>query len=230
MKKQINKGLRGVSAGSTAISTVGKEGQGLSYRGYNIDDLAQQATFEEVAYLLLYEQLPSRHELEDYKARLFKLRQLPDPMIQILERIPSTAHPMDVMRTACSMLGCILPEEGFAEQNETADRLLAVLPVCMCYWYRFSHYGERIDLDVDSNSIAGIILYMLTGDKPLKLHQQCMDASLILYAEHEFNASTFACRVCAATLSDMYSAVVAGIGTLKGPLHGGANEATHFDA
>ena len=225
MEKEINKGLRGTVAGTTSICTVGESGQELNYRGYNIDDLAQFASFEEVAYLLLYEKLPTCDELEIYKKRLREFRNLPDRVLKTLEYIPAHTHPMDVMRTACSMLGCIEHEADFTKQDETADRILASMPACMLYWYCYSHQGRRISLKSDEDSIAGYILHLLCGEKPHNLNKRCMDVSLILYAEHEFNASTFACRVCAATLSDMYSAVSAGIGTLKGPLHGGANEA-----
>jgi len=225
MEKEINKGLRGVVAGTTRICTVGQSGQELHYRGYNIDDLAQHATFEEVAYLLLYGELPSIQELEEYKKRLIDFRKLPKTVLQTLEKIPANTHPMDVMRTACSLLGCFELELDFSKQDTTAERILSAMPACMLYWYCFSHQGTRISLQSEESSIAGYILHLLNGKEAHTLHKQCMDASLILYAEHEFNASTFACRVCAATLSDMYSAVAAGIGTLKGPLHGGANEA-----
>ena len=224
MEITISKGLRGVVAGSTAISTVGQSGQSLNYRGYNIDDLAQYASFEEVAYLLLYEKLPTIHELEKYKNRIRQFRKLPDSLLEILEHLPANTPPMDVMRTSCSALGCIEPETDFTKQDEVADRLLATMPACMLYWYCFSHQGNRINLQTEDVSTAGYILHLINNEQPNELHERCMDISLILYAEHEFNASTFACRVCAATLSDMNSAVCAGIGTLKGPLHGGANE------
>ena len=223
--KATGAGLRGQSAGQTAIATVGQEGHGLTYRGYQIETLAENATFEEVAYLLLYGKLPNRSELDGYKSRLSRLRGLPQPLKDVLERIPASAHPMDVMRTGCSMLGTLEPEREFSEQHEIADRLLAVFPSIMCYWYRFANGGKRIETETDDDSVAGHLLHMLHDKPPSDLHRRAMDASLILYAEHEFNASTFACRVCAATLSDFYSAVTAGIGTLRGPLHGGANEA-----
>ena len=225
MEEAINKGLRGIAAGSTAVCTVGESGQELNYRGYNIDDLSQYATFEEVAHLLLYEKLPSQIELETYKKRLREFRTIPEAVLKTLESIPARTHPMDVMRTACSMLGSIDAEMDFSKQDDAADHILAAMPVCMLYWYFYSHHGTRISLKSREDTIAGYILHLLNGDLPDELHKRCMDVSLILYAEHEFNASTFACRVCAATLSDMYSAVCAGIGTLKGPLHGGANEA-----
>ena len=225
MEKKINKGLRGIAAGTTAVSTVGESGRELNYRGYNIDDLAQHASFEEVAYLLQYENLPTAHELDSYKKRIGQLRNLPAGLIEILERLPASTPPMDVLRTSCSALGCYEPEIDFGKQDEVAERLLAAMPSCMLYWYCYSHQGKRINLECNDMSTAGYILHLINNENPNELQERCMDISLILYAEHEFNASTFACRVCAATLSDMYSAVCAGIGTLKGPLHGGANEA-----
>lgn len=223
--KKTNAGLRGQTAGQTAIATVGQEGHGLAYRGYEIQQLAEHAQFEEVAYLLLYGKLPTASELKAYKVRLKNLRGLPVALKEVLELIPAGANPMDVMRTGCSMLGTLEPETDFAQQQDIADRLLAVFPSIMCYWHRFVTDGTRIEVETDDESIAGHLLHMLQGRQPSALHERCMGASLILYAEHEFNASTFACRVCAATLSDIYSAVTAGIGTLRGPLHGGANEA-----
>ncbi len=223
--KATGAGLRGQSAGQTAIATVGKAGSGLTYRGYPIETLAEHARFEEVAYLLLYDKLPTAAELEAYRARLKGRRGLPQALKDVLERIPHGTHPMDVMRTSCSMLGTLEPEQAFEQQHDVADRLLAVFPSIMCYWHRFVKDGARIDTETDDDSIAGHLLHMLHGKPPSELHERGMDVSLILYAEHEFNASTFACRVCAATLSDFYSAVTAGIGTLRGPLHGGANEA-----
>ncbi len=224
-EKKTGAGLRGQTAGQTAIATVGQEGHGLTYRGYEIQQLAEHAQFEEVAYLLLYGKLPTASELKAYKVRLKNLRGLPVALKEVLERIPAGPHPMDVMRTGCSMLGTLEPETDFAQQQDIADRLLAVFPSIMCYWHRFVTDGTRIEVETDDESIAGHLLHMLQGRQPSALHERCMGASLILYAEHEFNASTFACRVCAATLSDIYSAVTAGIGTLRGPLHGGANEA-----
>jgi 2-methylcitrate synthase len=223
--KATGAGLRGQTAGQTAIATVGKEGHGLTYRGYEIQQLAEQAQFEEVAYLLLYGKAPNSSELAAYKKKLEQLRGLPQALKDVLERIPRDAHPMDMMRTGCSMLGTLEPEREFSQQHEVADRLLAVFPSIMCYWHRFVTGDARIDTETDDDSIAGHMLHMLHGKAPSDLHRRAMDASLILYAEHEFNASTFACRVCAGTLSDFYSAVTAGIGTLRGPLHGGANEA-----
>jgi 2-methylcitrate synthase len=219
-------GLRGQSAGSTAISTVGKQGVGLTYRGYHIEELTQNASFEEVAYLMLEGALPNRHELADFKQRLRRLRSLPTALKEVLERIPKDAHPMDVLRTGTSMLGLLEPERDFKQQDAIAERLLAGLPSILCYWYRFTHDGgKRIEVDSDEETQAGHLLTMLQGGKQSAEYQRCMDVSLILYAEHEFNASTFAARVCAATLSDFYSCVTGAIGTLRGTLHGGANEA-----
>jgi 2-methylcitrate synthase len=218
-------GLRGISAGKTAIATVGHVGEGLSYRGYDIMDLADRAAFEEVVYLLLYGKLPTRAELDAYIATLKKKRGLPQALKDVLERIPAQAHPMDVMRTGCSMLGALEPERDFSRQHDIADRLLAVFPSILLYWHHYAHNGTRIDTETDDDSIAGHFLHLLHGKKPPELNRRGMDASLILYAEHEFNASTFTARVCAATLSDFYSAVTGAIGSLRGPLHGGANEA-----
>lgn len=224
-KKLSGAGLRGQSAGETALCTVGKEGAGLTYRGYSIDELAADSTFEEIAWLLLYGELPTKEQLTAYKARLKGLRGLPDELKTVLELIPGDAHPMDVMRTGCSMLGNLEPEKSFDDQLPVADRLVAALPSIICYWYRYSHDGKRIDTESDEESTAGHFLGMLLGKEPSQTHRQVMDCSLILYAEHEFNASTFTARVCAATLSDMYSCITGAIGSLRGPLHGGANEA-----
>jgi 2-methylcitrate synthase len=218
-------GLRGIKAGTTAICTVGQQGDGLHYRGYSVEDLAQNASFEEVAYLLLYGALPDSGQLRNYKAKLKSMRELPQALRDVLERIPANTHPMDVLRTGCSMLGNLEPEEDFSMQDAAADRLLAALPSIMGYWYRFTRFNERIDTATDDDTIAGHLLRSINGREPPAEHVECIDTSLILYAEHEFNASTFACRVCAGTLSDMHSAITAGIGTLRGPLHGGANEA-----
>ena len=218
-------GLRGQSAGATSICTVGKEGVGLTYRGYTIEDLAREATFEEVAFLLLYDALPDRAELDAYKAKLRGLRGLPAKLKEVLERIPADAHPMDVLRTGVSMLGTLEPEHTFARQDAIADRLLACLPSMLLYWHRFGRDGTRIETETDDDSLAGHFLHLLHGKPPGDEHRRCLDVSLILYAEHEFNASTFTARVCAATLSDIYSCVTGAIGTLRGPLHGGANEA-----
>ncbi|MER0345850.1 bifunctional 2-methylcitrate synthase/citrate synthase [Vibrio vulnificus] len=219
-------GLRGQSAGSTALCTVGKTGTGLTYRGYDITDLANHAQFEEVAHLLLRGHLPTQQELDAYKTRLIGLRGLPAELKQALELLPASAHPMDVMRTGCSVLGNLEQETDFSQQLDATERMLALFPAIICYWYRFSHDGVRIDTqDQSQDCIGGYFLKMLTGKEPSELHKQVMHCSLILYAEHEFNASTFAARVCASTLSDIHSCVTAAIGTLRGPLHGGANEA-----
>ncbi|MCY4129131.1 MAG: 2-methylcitrate synthase [Gammaproteobacteria bacterium] len=224
-KKLGGAGLRGQSAGETALCTVGKTGTGLTYRGYDISDLADSTTFEEVAYLILYGELPNETQLTQYRAKLTSLRGLPDELVATLEKIPQTAHPMDVMRTGCSMLGNLEPEGDFENQQEVADRLLAVFPSIINYWYRYSHDGVRIDVETDTDSIAGHFLATLLGNDVDPMFQRVMDVSLILYAEHEFNASTFTARVCASTLSDMHSCVTGAIGSLRGPLHGGANEA-----
>lgn len=224
-KKLGGAGLRGQSAGDTALCTVGKEGSGLTYRGYGIDDLAANATFEEVAYMLLYGELPTQKQLDDYTARVTGMRDLPAELKTVLELIPKDTHPMDVMRTGASMLGNLEPETTFDDQQDAADRLLAALPGIICYWYRYSHDGVKIDINTGEATIGGHFLKMLTGNAPSQMHSDVMNCSLILYAEHEFNASTFTARVCAATLSDMYSCVTGAIGSLRGPLHGGANEA-----
>ena len=219
------RGLAGVAVGETAICTVGKEGVGLTYRGYSIDDLAEQSSFEEVAYLLLHGHLPTAPELSAYAARLKTLRGLPDALKAALELLPESAHPMDVLRTGCSVLGCLEPEDDFSQQHSIADRLLAAFPSMLGYWHRFATERVRIDTETDDASIAGHLLHLLGDASPSDLHLRCMDVSLILYAEHEFNASTFEARVCASTLGDFYSAITGAIGTLRGPLHGGANEA-----
>ena len=218
-------GLAGVTAGKTELCTVGKEGAGLTYRGYDIYDLADNASFEEVAYLLLHGKLPTRAELDDYVAKIKSKRGLPDALKTVLEMIPADAHPMDVLRTGVSFLGNIEPEGDFSNELETADRLLACLPSMMIYWHRFHADGVRIDTETGDDSISGHFLHMLHDKAPSDLHQKCLDTTLILYAEHEFNASTFAGRVITGTLSDMHSAVSGAIGALRGPLHGGANEA-----
>ncbi|MDX2424877.1 MAG: 2-methylcitrate synthase [Cycloclasticus sp.] len=225
VKKVGGAGLRGQSAGETALCTVGKSGSGLTYRGYDMSDLADNAKFEEVAYLLAYGKLPNQAELEGYIAKLKTLRGLPEALKTVLENIPADAHPMDVIRTGCSMLGNLEEEKDFSEQLDKIDRMIAVFPSIICYWYRFSHDGVRIETETDDESVGAHFLHMLRDEKPNELHEQVMNVSLILYAEHEFNASTFAGRVCASTLSDIHSCVTAAIGTLRGPLHGGANEA-----
>ena len=224
-KQLSGAGLRGQVAGKTALSTVGKSGSGLTYRGYDVKDLAETCQFEEVAYLILKGKLPTSAELAAYKAKLKKLRGLPQALKEVLECIPKDAHPMDVMRTGCSMLGNLETETDFSQQQDATDRMLAVFPSIICYWYRFSHDGERIDENTDDDSIGAHFLHMLRGEKPNQLHERVMHVSLILYAEHEFNASTFTARVCASTLSDLHSCITGAIGSLRGPLHGGANEA-----
>jgi 2-methylcitrate synthase len=218
-------GLAGVVAGSTALCTVGKEGAGLTYRGYDIYDLADNATFEEVAYLLLYGKLPTQKELGAYIARLKTLRGLPDGVKKVLEMIPASSHPMDVLRTGVSVLGNLEEEGDFANQQHVADRLLACLPSMLLYWHRYHADGKRINVETDDDSIAGHFLHMLHDKAPSKMHANCLQTTLILYAEHEFNASTFTARVITGTLSDFHSAVTGAIGALRGPLHGGANEA-----
>lgn len=218
-------GLAGVTAGETSIATVGKEGAGLMYRGYDIYDLAEHATFEEVAFLLLHGSLPNRAQLTAFKKRLMENRKLPKPLRDVLEKIPADTHPMDVMRTGCSFLGNIEPEGNPKNQVKIAERLLAAFPGILLYWYRFHTDAKRINTASKDDSIAGHFLRMLHGKKPSDTHKRAMDVSLILYAEHEFNASTFTARVITATLSDFHSAVTGAIGALRGPLHGGANEA-----
>ena len=218
-------GLRGQVAGQTSLCTVGKTGSGLTYRGYDISILAEKAKFEEVAYLLLHGELPNQEQLNNFLSKIISLRNLPQELKDTLENIPASAHPMDVLRTGCSMLGNLEPETSFDQQVHIAVRILSVLPSIICYWYCFSHLGKRISTSVDNPSIGGHFLEMLLGEKPNQLASQVMNVSLILYAEHEFNASTFTARVCASTLSDMHSCVTGAIGSLRGNLHGGANEA-----
>ena len=219
--------LSGVPAGNTALCTVGRTGNDLHYRGYDILDFADQAEFEEVAYLLVHGKLPNAAELSAYKAKLKALRAIPAAVQDILECIPANTHPMDVLRTACSALGSVLPEREdhkLSEARDIADRLMACFGSMLMYWYHFSHSGRRIEVETDDDSIGGHILHLLHGRAASPLWVRAMHTSLILYAEHEFNASTFAARVIAGTGSDMYSAVTGGIGALKGPKHGGANE------
>lgn len=218
-------GLRGQVAGKTALSTVGKEGAGLTYRGYDVRELAVHASFEEVAYLLLFGELPNRAQLKDFETNLQHQRELPFALKTILENLSASSHPMDVLRTGISALGTMEPELNFSHQEETAIRILAILPSILCYWYQFSHFGKRISCQSEEPSYAGHFLAMMLDQKPSKLHTKVMNSSLILYAEHEFNASTFTARVCASTLSDLYSCITGAIGSLRGPLHGGANEA-----
>jgi 2-methylcitrate synthase len=219
--------LSGVPAGNTALCTVGRAGNDLHYRGYDILDIAETCEFEELAHLLVHGTLPNVAELKAYKARLKAWRGLPADLRAVLERIPAGAHPMDVMRTGVSMLGCSLPEKddhNTPGARDIADRLMASLGSMLLYWYHFSQNGRRIDVETDDDTIAGHFLHLLHGEKPSASWERAMQTSLNLYAEHEYNASTFACRVVAGTGSDMYSAITAGIGALRGPKHGGANE------
>jgi 2-methylcitrate synthase len=219
--------LSGVPAGNTALCTVGRTGNDLHYRGYDILDFADQAEFEEVAYLLVHEKLPTRKELEAYKAKLRSLRSLPKELKAVLEQLPRTAHPMDVLRTGCSVLGTLEPEKEshpVEGARDIADRLMASFGSMLLYWHHFSHNGKRIEVETDDDSIGGHYLRLLHGKAPGQEWVRAMHTSLILYAEHEFNASTFTCRVVTGTGSDMYSAITAGIGALRGPKHGGANE------
>ncbi len=218
-------GLAGVTAGETYICTVGKEGAGLTYRGYDIFDLANNACFEEVAHLLLHGTLPTQAELDSYVAKIKTQRGLPAALRTVLEMVPGDAHPMDVLRTGVSFLGNIEPEGEFSNQTDVADRLLACLPSMLLYWHRFHADGVRIETETDDDSVSGHLLHMLHDKAPKELHRKSLDTTLILYAEHEFNASTFTGRVITGTLSDMHSAVSGAIGALRGPLHGGANEA-----
>src|SRR4051794_21943547 len=220
-------GLSGVTAGNTALCTVGRTGNDLHYRGYDILDVAETCEFEEIAYLLVHGSLPTRGELIAYKAKLRALRGLPASLRQALEALPPASHPMDVMRTAVSALGCTLPDKE--DQNvpgarDIIDRLMASLGSMLLYWFHYAHNGKRIDVETDDDSIGGHFLHLLHGKAPSPEFTRAMHTSLILYAEHEFNASTFTCRVVAGTGADMYSALTAGIGALRGPKHGGANE------
>jgi len=219
--------LSGITAGNTALCTVGRTGNDLHYRGYDILDFADEAQFEEVAYLLVHEKLPTRDELEKYKRKLQGLRGLPEPLKRALEQLPKSAHPMDVMRTGCSVLGTLEPEDEKhpAEgARNIADRLMACFGSILLYWYHYTNTGKRIETVTDDDSIGGHYLHLLHGKKPQDSWVRAMHTSLILYAEHEYNASTFTCRVIDGTGSDMYSAITGGIGALRGPKHGGANE------
>jgi 2-methylcitrate synthase len=220
--------LSGVIAGNTALCTVGRSGNDLHYRGYDILDIATACEFEEIAYLLVHERLPSRAELSAYKTKLAALRGLPRAVKAALETLPAAAHPMDVMRTGVSALGCALPERDDHNPSgarDIADRLMACLGSILLYWYHFSHNGRRIEVETDDDSIGGHFLHLLHGRRPSPLWVRAMHTSLNLYAEHEFNASTFTARVIAGTGSDFYSAIAGAIGALRGPKHGGANEA-----
>jgi 2-methylcitrate synthase len=224
MVEESAKGLAGVIAGATAISTVGKKGMGLHYRGYSVHDLAAKASFEEVAYLLIHGTLPDSRELESYRQRLIAMRELPGKMKDILEGLPGSANAMDVLRTGCSALGTMEPETPENDQYRIADRLLAVFPSMLLYWHHFHRRGRRISDESGAPDMAGHFLSLLHGKPAVELHRRAINTSFVLYAEHEFNASTFSARVTASTLSDFYSAVTSAIGTLRGPLHGGANE------
>ena len=222
--------LSGVEAGNTALCTVGETGNDLHYRGYDILDIAEAATFEEIAHLLVHGSLPNKAQLTAYETKLARLRGLPAPVMAALEQLPAATHPMDVMRTGVSVLGCILPEaqdHNPAGARDIIDRLMASLGSMLLYWYHYSHNGRRIDVEGDETSIAEHFLRLLHGKKPSADHVRAMQTSLILYAEHEFNASTFTARMVAGTGSDMYSAITAGIGALRGPKHGGANEVAY---
>ncbi len=219
--------LSGTAAGNTALCTVGRTGNDLAYRGYDILDIADDCEFEEIAYLLVHGKLPNKAELEGYKAKLKALRGVPMAVKAALEQLPASSHPMDVMRTGVSVLGCVSPEKddhNHPGARDIADKLMASLGSMMLYWYHFSHNGKRIEVETDDDSIGGHFLHLLHGTKPPEAWVKAMHVSLNLYAEHEFNASTFACRVVAGTGSDMHSAICAGIGALRGPKHGGANE------
>jgi 2-methylcitrate synthase len=219
--------LSGVTAGNTALCTVGKTGNDLHYRGYDILDIANTSEFEEIAYLLVHGKLPTESELRGYKAKLKSLRGIPANLKTVLEALPASSHPMDVMRTAVSVLGCVLPEKddhNTPGARDIADRLMASLGSALLYWYHYSHNGRRIEVETDDDTIGGHFLHLLHGETPRESWIKAMHVSLILYAEHEFNASTFTGRVVAGTGSDMYSAIAGAIGALRGPKHGGANE------
>ena len=227
-KRKKGVALAGVAAGTSAICTVGHTGNDLHYRGYDILELAKYAPFEEVAYLLIHGELPTKAELAAYHQKLKKLRGIPEALKKVLEQIPADAHPMDVMRTGCSMLGTLEPEaadHNIDASKDLGDRLISCFSSILLYWYHFSHNNKRIDVESDEDSIAAHFLHLLHGKQPSELHIQAMNASLVLYAEHEFNASTFTARVIAGTLSDLYSCITGAIGALRGPKHGGANEA-----
>ncbi|BDB24353.1 citrate synthase [Cupriavidus sp. TA19] len=219
--------LSGVAAGNTALCTVGRTGNDLHYRGYDILDIAEACEFEEIAHLLVHGKLPTKSELAAYKAKLKSLRGLPANVKAALEWVPASAHPMDVMRTGVSVLGTVLPEKedhNTPGARDIADRLMASLGSMLLYWYHYSHNGKRIEVETDDDSIGGHFLHLLHGKKPSALWESAMNTSLNLYAEHEFNASTFTARVIAGTGSDMYSSIAGAIGALRGPKHGGANE------
>jgi 2-methylcitrate synthase len=219
--------LSGVAAGNTALCTVGRTGNDLHYRGYDILDVAETCEFEEIAHLLVHGKLPTKAELASYKQKLKALRGIPQSVKAVLEALPAASHPMDVMRSGVSALGCALPEKddhNTPGARDIADKLMASFGSILLYWYHFSHNGKRIDVETDDDSIGGHFLHLLHGEKPRDSWVKAMHTSLILYAEHEFNASTFTARVIAGTGSDMYSAITGAIGALRGPKHGGANE------
>ena len=225
VKKSV--ALSGTAAGNTALCTVGRSGNDLHYRGYDIKDLATKSTFEEVAYLLIHGELPTTSQLNAYKTKLKRLRGLPAIVADALELVPANAHPMDVLRTGCSVLGTVLPEREThpeSEAKDIADRLVASFGSMLLYWWHFTHNGRRIDCETEDDSVAAHFLHLLHGEPPSELQADSLDKSLVLYAEHEFNASTFTARVIAGTGSDMYSCITGAIGALRGPKHGGANE------
>ena len=227
IKSKKSVALSGIEAGSTALSTVGQSGNDLHYRGYDIKDLAENCEFEEIAFLIIYGKLPNRQQLSEYKELLLALREIPDSLKIILEQLPKDSHPMDVARTAVSALGTMIPEDvshSIEAAQKVANRLIAATPAALLYWYHFTHSGKRIDIETATNSVAEHFLTLLHQSKPSRSWIEAMNASLILYAEHEFNASTFTARVIAGTGSDMYSAITGAIGALRGPKHGGANE------
>ena len=227
IKPKKSVALSGIAAGNTALCTVGRTGNDLNYRGYDILDIAEQCEFEEIAHLLVHGKLPTAAELANYKLKLKPLRGLPQAVKAALECVPAAAHPMDVMRTGCSVLGATLPEKddhNIPGARDIADRLMASFGSMLLYWYHYSQSGRRIEVETDDDSIGGHFLHLLHGEAPPAKWVRAMHTSLNLYAEHEFNASTFACRVVAGTGSDMYSAITGGIGALRGPKHGGANE------
>jgi len=226
VKKSV--ALSGVCAGNTAVCTVGRTGNDLHYRGYDIVELATHSTFEEVSYLLVHEELPTQSELKDYMRKLKGLRGLPPQVKAVLEQIPAAAHPMDVLRTGCSALGTVLPEKedrNIQGARDIIDRLISSFGSMLIYWWNYSQHGRRIEVETDDDTVAGHFLHLLHGRKPSQLPERALDQSLILYAEHEYTASTFAARVITGTLSDVYSAITGAIGALRGPKHGGANEA-----
>jgi 2-methylcitrate synthase len=227
LKAKKSVALSGTPAGNTALCTVGRSGNDLHYRGYDIHDLATQSTFEEVAHLLVHGVLPTQPQLDAYKQKLKRLRGLPVIVAEALELVPANAHPMDVLRTGCSVLGTVLPERdshAAPEARDIADKLMASFGSMLLYWWHFTRNGRRIDCETDDDSISAHFLHLLHGEPPSALHAHALDKSLILYAEHEFNASTFAARVIAGTGSDMHSCITGAIGALRGPKHGGANE------